>query len=360
MLRLRPPLVAATVVVALLLGACGGDDDPADADGPSTTEAAGSSAPAPPDAGGGADPDDPPADDGSGPAVPSSGCEGEHHAPVTKEAHDIEVDGTARSYLLTAPEDEEPTPLVVDIHGLLEGADVHSQQSGLGEYGIEQGFATVFPNGIDNAWQVDPGSADLAYIDAVVDEVVAGRCIDTSRIYATGLSMGAMMTSLLACERADRYAAFAPVNGLRMPEGCAPARPVPMLAFHGTADPILLFNGGVDTSSFTGGEQGASASIPEPDLDGEGYPATAEEWAALQDCTDPVDADEPPVVERTWTCPAGASMELDIIVGQGHGWPGSPFADAIQSIVGPQVDGVVANERLWEFFQQHRNPVEGG
>ncbi len=350
--RLRSPLVAALVAV-VLVAACGGDDDPStdEGAGASSTTEAGSTAPAPPGAG--------PAGDseatGSGPAVPSEGC-GDHHAPVTVEEHEIEVDGQTRRYLLTAPEDEESTPLVVDVHGLMEGADVHSQQSGLGEFGIENGFATVFPHGTGEplSWGVEVGSPDVAYIDAVVDEVLASRCIDESRVYVTGLSMGAMMTSLLACERADRYAAFAPVNGLRLPEGCAPSRPVPLLAFHGTADPILLFNGGVDTSSFAGGEPGPGATIPEPDLDGEGYPATAQEWAELQGCTDPVDVDEPPVVERTWTCPEGAAMELDVVMGQGHGWPGSPFAAQIESIVGPQVDGVDANERLWEFFQQHQ------
>ena len=360
--------LALLLVLAVVLAGCGGDDGGGDdASSPTTTADdaatdpgedgadAGPAAPDEADAGDEAD-----QADGTGPAVPSEGCDSAPHAPVETQRVDTTSGGAERYYLLTAPEDEEPLPLVIDLHGFTEGADVHVQQSALGTYGIQEGFVTAFPNGTGSpvAWDTGGGDTpDLAFIDLVVDEVSAGRCIDASRVYATGLSMGAFMTSRLACDRADRFAAFAPVNGLQLPDGCQPSRPVPLLAFHGTADPILLFNGGVDTSSFTGGEPGPGASIPPADLDGEGYPATAAGWAELQGCTDPTDAVDGPVVDRTWTCPDGAAMEFVITEGQGHGWPGSEFAKQIESIVGPTVDGIDANERMWEFFQRHQLPA---
>lgn len=370
--------LAVLLIVAALLAGCGGDDDAAPSAPPTddadTAEdgASGADAGEPGDPGDPAGPaEDPATDDstepaggsgadGSGPAVPSEGCGSAPHGPVDTQRVDTTSDGVERYYLVTAPEDEEPLPLVVDLHGFTEGADIHVQQSALGAYGLEQGFVTAFPNGTGEPvqWDVSGGeSPDLAFIDLVIDEVTAGRCIDTSRIYATGLSMGAFMTSLLACERADRFAAFAPVNGLQLPATCQPSRPVPLLTFHGTSDPILLFNGGIDTSSFTGGEPGPGSSIPPADLDGEGYPATAAGWAELQGCTDPTDAVDGPVVDRTWTCPDGAAMEFVIIEGQGHGWPGSDFARQIEGIVGPTVDGIDANERMWSFFQRHQLPA---
>jgi len=370
-MRHRRPVAVLFVLAALLVG-CGGDDDgAADDDGASTTAADDATTAADSDEGAddGADPEggddgeeaEPGAEEtGTAPAVPSAGCDTAPHAPVDTERVDTTSGGVDRYYLLTAPEDEEPMPLVIDLHGFTEGADIHVQQSALGAYGIEQGFVTAFPNGTGEPvqWNTDGGETpDLTFIDAVIDEVAAGRCIDTSRVYATGLSMGAFMTSRLACDRADRFAAFAPVNGLRLPEDCQPSRPVPVLTFHGTADPILLFNGGVDTSSFSGGEPGPGASIPPADLDGEGYPATAADWAELQGCTDPADAVDGPVIDRTWTCPDGAAMEFVITEGQGHGWPGSEFAKQIESIVGPTVDGVDANERIWEFFQRYQLPA---
>lgn len=355
--------LSALLTLAVLggLAGCGGGDDDASADEPVTsTTADGSTDDGATDGAASGEAADPQAT-GDGPAVPSSGCDSAPHAPSEGERVDTTSGGAERWYLVTAPEDEEPLPLVVDMHGFMEGAEVHALMSDLGTFGLQQGFVTVFPHGTGDPvqWGVGLDSPDLDFIDAVVAEVTASRCIDTSRVYATGLSMGAMMTSLLACTRADTFAAFAPVNGIQLPDGCAPARPVPVLAFHGTADPILLFNGGVDTSSFTGGEPGASATIPEEaDLDGPGYPATLASWADLQGCTDPVDVEEAPVVDRTWTCPAGAALEFVIVEGQGHGWPGSEFAESIGGITGPQADGVDANTRIWEFFQQHQLPAE--
>jgi polyhydroxybutyrate depolymerase len=358
------PLSVLLVLLVLLAG-CGGDDDGDAAESGTSTTAADDATTAPADGDDtgtttGSDGAEAEEDDAIRPAVPSSGCESAPHGPVEVERVDTSAGGVDRYYLLTAPEDEEPLPLVIDLHGFMEGADVHVQQSALGEYGIQEGFVTAFPHGTGEPvqWDTSGGeSPDLAFIDQVIDEVSAGRCIDTTRVYATGLSMGAFMTSLLACERADRFAAFAPVNGLQLPEGCQPSRPVPVLTFHGTLDPILLFNGGIDTSSFSGGDPGPGATIPPADLDGEGYPATAAAWADLQGCTDPADEAVPPVVDRTWTCPDGAAMELVIIEGQGHGWPGSEFARAIEDIVGPTVDGVDGNARIWEFFERYQLPA---
>lgn len=363
-MRHRRPLAALVLLVLLaVLAGCGGDGDEAGADDRASSTTAADEATTDDEAEPEDEPDDEPADepaDGSGPAVPSAGCEGGPQPATDTERVDTSVDDVERYYLLTAPESADPLPLVVDLHGFTEGADIHVQQSALGAHGLEQGFVTVFPHGTGEpvGWEFGDGdSTDLTFIDTVIDEVAAARCIDTSRVYATGLSMGAFMTSLLACERADRFAAFAPVNGLQMPEGCAPSRPVPLITFHGTLDPILLFNGGVDTSSFQGGEPGPGSSIPPADLEGDGYPATAAAWADLQGCTDPVDTAEGPVIDRTWTCPDGAALEFVIIEGQGHGWPGSEFAAAIESIVGPTVEGIDANERIWAFFQQHQLPA---
>ncbi|HYI62707.1 MAG TPA: PHB depolymerase family esterase [Acidimicrobiales bacterium] len=288
---------------------------------------------------------------------------------MAKERHELDGidddEGAARWYLLTAPAGTEPVPLVVDFHGLSEGAEIHSLMSEMGELGLEQGFATAFPNGTGQpvAWEVlaeGVDSPELPYVDALLDDVLAARCIDTSRVYATGLSNGAMMTSMLACTRADRFAAFAPVAGLSTWDGCQPRRPVPILAFHGTADPILYFNGGIgDLSIVTGGEAPESVEVPEADLDGEGYPETARQWAAFNGC-DPEASDEElteEILDRTWRCPAGAPVELVIVVGGGHSWPGSEFSKQIERIVGPTTDDIAASEAMWEFFQRYQLPA---
>ena len=50
---------------------------------------------------------------------------------------------------------------------------------------------------------------------------------------------------MVVLERAGRYAAVAPVAGIQNPAGCHPSRPVPVVAFHGTADPFVSYTGAI-------------------------------------------------------------------------------------------------------------------
>jgi polyhydroxybutyrate depolymerase len=334
------PLVAATLVLA----ACSGDDD-RDASGVTTTTAAPAAYPA------------------SVEARPTEGCS-TAPAPAQRRArHDIDVDGAARWYLLSVPEGRDgttPLPLVVELHGLAEGAAIAAEMSQLDALGEREGFVSVFPHGSgepvrwDQSIDRETPNADLAFLDAVVDEVSAAHCVDEARIYVTGLSYGAIMSSALGCVRSTRFAAIAPVAGIEHPDGCAPERPVPVLSFHGTADAILLFNGGVgDLDSALGG---AAPAPPSADvaLDGPGYPAAVAAWAAANGCGDAEDEQRSEhVIERSYDCDDDAEVRFLIIVGGGHSWPGSAFSASIASIVGPTTDEVDATEEIWSFFERH-------
>ncbi|MGI8939433.1 MAG: alpha/beta hydrolase family esterase [Iamia sp.] len=166
-----------------------------------------------------------------------------------------------------------------------------------------------------------------------------------------------MTTPLMACFGADRFAAFAPVAGLTTFAGCQPTDPEAILTFHGTDDPILIFNGGVgDLGVVDGGEAPDDISVPEADLDGPGYPATAREWAELLEC-DPEPTDEDltdELIERSWDCPDGSELTFIIVEGGGHSWPGSEFSKTIADIVGPTTFDIDATEAMWEMFQRHQ------
>ena len=137
-----------------------------------------------------------------------------------------------------------------------------------------------------------------AILDQLEDEAVRRQ---VARIYSTGLSDGALFTSLLACTMNDRFAAFAPVAGVVMPTPCHPGRPVPIMAFHGTADPTLPFNGGTP-----------GTTPPPVNLHGPGYPANVQAWAVKDGC-DPVSTDTQVtahVILRTYHCPPGAAVDV--------------------------------------------------
>jgi polyhydroxybutyrate depolymerase len=341
----RPWWGVALAVVVLQAGAACADDQPQErAAAPTSTT---TTAPAYPD---------------SVPARPSPGCDSSAAAELDRERRTIDVGGIERWYLLSVPPGHDtttPLPLVVELHGLAEGAEIAAKMSEIDTLGDREGFVSVFPNGsgVPVRWdeRIDStANADLDFLDALLDELEASLCIDEARVYATGLSYGAIMSSALACARADRFAAIAPVDGVQYPPTCAPGRPVPVLAFHGTADPILLFNGGV-------GDLGAALSgrAPPPpdrpvDLHGDGYPATVDAWAEANGCgTDVDERPSPHVIERIYDCDRDSEVRFFIVEGGGHSWPGSELSMSLASVVGPTTDELDATTEIWRFFERH-------
>ncbi len=308
----------------------------------------------------------------TGPPVPSTGCSAATpalaRAPVTELRQNITVDGVARWYLLTTPPPHPgagPLPVVVDLHGLGEGATVHALTTQFSAKATASNFIAVFPNGTGSpvGWDIAADAHpnhDIDFMNAMLDTLEASLCIDTSRIYATGLSDGALMTSLLACTMANRFAAFAPVAGIVMDSPCHPGRRIPILAFHGTADPILHFNGGVGTAVLNhvlgSGPAPPPTTQPPANLKGGGYPLFVREWAAKDGCnlrsTDKRLAAQ--VILRTYRCPPGAAVEFYIVVGGGHAWPGSKISAALASITGPSTFEINATDLIWQFFREHR------
>lgn len=348
------PLIA-VAALGLLAAACGNDDGTGTDARPEQTAPAGAQA-------------------AERAPHPSPGCDAddtEELAGLDAERQTIDVDGEERWYLLNTPEahdGETPLPLVVSFHGLSEGADVHQVMTSYGELGREEGFVTAHPHGSGEPvrWdlRLDDGTTpDLEFVDAMLDDLGERLCLDERRVYASGLSYGAMMTSFLLCQRADRFAAAAPVAGLAPPgDPCDRERAVPLVTFHGTHDEILLFDGSVgDLSGFTDldpPDPESTTTTLEPDLHGEGYPTVVAEWAERNGCdTEPVDepvGDE--VIHRTYDCPAGADVEFYIVQGGGHTWPGSEFSAGIEDIVGHTTFDVIASETAWEFFQRFALP----
>jgi polyhydroxybutyrate depolymerase len=343
----------ATVAATLALAACGSSGGSSKAT-PSTTKDAKPVSAAPPGA------------VATAPATPSKGCGASADtSTVTLAKHTLLGD---RYYLLTTPKaaGTKPVPVVVDIHGLLEGAEVHSKMSGMHVYGQAHGFIVITPNGTGSPihWEVAPdrkANPDLVYMEKVLDQVEAERCVDTSRIYATGLSNGAFLSSSIGCALSDRFAAIAPVSGVTFGNDCKPGRHVPVLTFHGTADPILLFNGGVGErlSHIMSGSKEPEPPLPKADLDGKGYPATVRRWAAADGCK----VDHPKerkisatVTERSYDCPADGAVVFDIVAGGGHSWPGSKFSKPLANIMGPTDDTIDANAVIWKFFQRFSLP----
>lgn len=282
--------------------------------------------------------------------LPSAGC----HAPAPQQPgasvpHTMTSGGTERTYQLHVPADytpDRPWPLIVVFHGRGNtgvGTEEFSELSQLPA-------VVAYPNGLigtgdgeRQAWQgapyAPPGVDDVAFTGDLLDELEGTLCVDTHRVYATGKSNGAGFTGLLACRMADRFAAVAPVAGAFYPDtgtDCHPARPVPVLDFHGTGDATIPYAGDAD--------RGLPA-IPDWNAD----------WARRDGCavTGPTRTVEPDITISTWThCAGGAEVEHVAVTGGGHTWPGAD----VYSGGGYTTQTIEAHQYIWDFFQKHRLP----
>ena len=266
----------------------------------------------------------------------------------------IVVSGRKREYLLHVPPSYDrtrPAPLVISMHG---AAGWPAQQRDLSRWNAladRQGFLVVYPSGADwvgpRIWHVDRGPGlmrDVGFISALIDTLEAAYHIDPSRIYANGLSNGGGMAFVLSCTLSDRIAAVGMVAAAQtLPwSWCTDRRPVPMIAFHGTADPMIPYQGG---TSWIG-----SDTFPN-------VRSWAKAWAGRNQCAAaPVDSAVAADVTRFEypNCAGNAAVVLYEVRGGGHSWPGGkPLPEWG---VGPTSRSVDATDRMWAFFREHRLP----
>jgi polyhydroxybutyrate depolymerase len=303
------------------------------------------------------------------PAAPSAGCRapvvppGETTVPLTAGGRT----GTYVRQLPTSYTGRTPMPVVFDFHGYGEPASGQVGLSALGTYGQRHGFIAVTPAVTEPVplWEATVGSQDMAFAGGLFDTVEKTLCVDQNRLYVTGYSNGAFMTSAIACRYADRIAAVAPVAGIQDIAGCHPARRVPVVTFHGTADPFVHFDG---SPSQTAADLPAPTGSPKTLGQSEGgtgglkkapsIPRDTADWARRNGCR--------PTPSRTkvasdvtlvrYRCPAEADVELYVVKGGGHAWPGSQVSKAIASVVGRTTFSITADRIMWRFFAAHPLP----
>lgn len=255
----------------------------------------------------------------------------------------INIDGVERSYLLYIPESytgDTPEPLLFDWHGLgMQAEWEYSGIMGLGwspsEYvpkADAEGFVMVFPQGIDNAWNIGPCCTesrdvdDLIFARELAKAVTNELCIDTKRIYSVGYSNGGGMSLFLACNAADLFAAVGPSAFDLLEEDeepCHPSRPITVISFRGTADSIVLYEAHESTppTSILG------YSLPNIHI--MGAERTFQKFAELDGCIGEPVADIAGAGCRTYTqCNEGVEVTLCAKQGGGHeqgdadiGWP---------------------------------------
>ena len=259
--------------------------------------------------------------------------------------------GVEREFLLHVPGSYDltrPAALVITLHGGAMWPAGMEETSRWNRVADAHGFIVVYPSGVSGrgprAWRAGGGPGqvtDVRFIADLIDTLRARYNIDSTRIYANGLSNGGGMAFVLSCTLSDRIVAIgvvAPAIFLRW-SACVDHRPVPMIAFHGTGDPAVPYGGG--TSWVT----------PER------FPSILSwtaSWARRNGCgPDPVDsAVAADVTRREYTsCADEAAVVLYTILGGGHTWPGG--GPLPEWFAGRTTRSIDASSLMWAFFRAH-------
>ena len=247
-----------------------------------------------------------------------------------------------------------PLPLVIVLHGGGGNAASAAKMTGLSALGDKANFIVVYPDGtgrLDDrlltwnagnccGYALDNQVDDAGFIRALIEKLARDYPIDARRVYATGISNGGMMAYRLACELSDQIAAIAPVAGALNVE-CKPTQPVSVIAFHGTNDQNVPFNGGAGSKSID----------PHPRTD-QSVAYAMVFWAQRDSCgATPTRDERGNIVHDTYaSCANGTGVELYTVKGGGHAWPGG---DRLTVLLDAPAKEISASAVMWEFFKQH-------
>ncbi len=184
---------------------------------------------------------------------------------------------------------------------------------------------------------------DVKFISDQIDALEREYNVDPARIYANGFSNGGGMCFVLSSELSERIAAVGMVAGAYLYpwERYNPKRPVPTIVFHGTADPIVPYQGRVS------GQRGLSfPSIPE----------WVETLAGRSGC-DPQPEQLPSQGAASGVRFTGCSADVVFysIAGGGHTWPGA--RGGMEWLVSQTTQDIDATQAMWDFFVEHPLPT---
>lgn len=256
------------------------------------------------------------------------------------DARWVRVDNqNGREALVVSPEDFDPElsdrlPAVIVLHGLGSNAEDMARLAEWPQAARDRDLLAVFPQGLEDSWNAGGccgsasagGAEDVAFLDALVDQLIGEEGADPDRIYLTGYSNGGMMTYRYSCMRADRLAGAASVAGTDFDEDCEPTGALPFLQVSGADDPVVPVLGG--ESSMPG--------VPE-------VPSVERSVLAVAEgagCEPPTVTEDGRVMTFTADgCREGVQVRYQVVDGLDHSYP--------NSVTAPEY---VAVDRILDFW----------
>lgn len=282
------------------------------------------------------------------PTADAAGCSPVRpHAPGNFD-ETLASRGLQRTYILHVPEGYDgahPGPLVFSFHGYGLSSKFFAPYVNFDAIADRASFVLVTPDGTGdpqqwNAAAYSGGVPDVQFVRDLLAKLNGDLCIDAAMVYAAGFSNGGGMAMRAACELPDAFAAV----GVAAATYVDCRAPVPLIAFHGSSDPLAPYEGSDGVSVDAGIFRPVRRSVSEwaRGLGCDGLPVISRQSSEVELSTFP-------------RCSSGASdVLLYTILGGGHTWPGTPpLAPAIVGMTTEQID---ASQVMWDFFAAHKRP----
>jgi polyhydroxybutyrate depolymerase len=247
------------------------------------------------------------------------------------------------SYELSVPgayRPQHPTALILLFYGFGSDPTQFSALTGLPRRGSKDGYLVAVPHtqAGESEWQFNGHGTDAAFVDALVVSLERSYCVDKSDIFAVGFSAGAAFTVAYSCAHQSQIAAIATV-AVEFQLGCT--RPMSILAFHGTEDPLVPYQNG-------------AIGLSLPGIKVRGTELNMGDWARLDRCRTTARSARigSQVVRQQWSgCVDRTSVGLYTILGGGHSWPGADQASAI----GLTTEQINATSLVLSLFSRTRS-----
>lgn len=177
-------------------------------------------------------------------------------APAHSQSKSFDYKGLSRSYFYYEPDTMlTQKPLILILHGY--GGSATDYCPKMVKAALKAGYAVCVPQGakdpqgkpswnvgypFQQGWEMD----DVDYLCKLSAAVADEHNLNKENIFVVGMSNGGEMCYLLAHERPDSFAAFAPIAGLTMQwmkDSLKIRKPVSIMEVHRTADKTSLWEG---------------------------------------------------------------------------------------------------------------------
>jgi len=276
-------------------------------------------------------------------------------APQAPETISFKVgDAERRAIVVNAPKAGEKRPAVIILHGGMGSADDMRAKSGFDPVAKANGFMAVYAEGtafgaVDgrHAWNTGHllrrqvrDANDIAYLDGLIDRLIADHGADPARIFMTGGSNGGMMTFVYAVKRPERLAAVAPVVASMFSFDAVPKVPLPILIINGAKDEEVPLAGGMSENPLVRNAQAAPFKPVSEVVDF---------WVkANTSKREPTTQVDGTVTTASYAAgPNGAATEFVLDAAGGHGWPGTPSRRGGNA----PISSFRGADRVWAFFE---------